>query len=222
MDIIEALKTRRSIRGFKQDPVSRETIHKILEAAIRTPSGMNTQPWEFVVAGGKVLDRIREECGKLFNQGVIPTNDMLRKPFEGVYRQRQVDLAMQIFSLMGIAREDREARKQWMLRGFRFFDAPCQIVICAEKEMQYHLDMLALGAICQSICLAALGYGLGTCIADQGIMYDHVWRQYAAIPESKRLVAGIAVGYPDNSFPANRLVTGREPVGNITTWLGFD
>ncbi|MGD0854304.1 MAG: nitroreductase [Dehalococcoidia bacterium] len=221
MDVIEAIKTRKSIRGFKKDPVSKETIHKILEAAIRTPSGMNTQPWEFVVAGGKDLDLIREECSRLFNEGAFPTNDMLRQPFEGVFKKRQVDLAVELFKLMGIAREDKEARKQWMLRGFRFFDAPCQIIICADKELKYHLDMLGVGALCQTICLAALEYGLGTCIADQGIMYDQVWRKYANIPESKRLIAGISIGYPDLDFPANKLVSSREPVDSITTWLGY-
>ena len=221
MDVIEAIITRKSIRGFKKDPVSKETIHKILDAAIRTPSGMNTQPWEFVVAGGKALDQIREECSKLFNEGAFPTNDMLRQPFEGVFKKRQVDLAVELFKLMGIAREDKEARKQWMLRGFRFFDAPCQIIICADKELKYHLDMLGVGALCQTICLAALEYGLGTCIADQGIMYDQVWRKYANIPESKRLIAGISIGYPDPDFPANKLVSSREPVNSITTWLGY-
>jgi nitroreductase len=221
LDVIEAIITRKSIRGFKKDPVSKETIHKILDAAIRTPSGMNTQPWEFVVAGGKALDQIREECSKLFNEGAFPTNDMLRQPFEGVFKKRQVELAVELFKLMGIAREDKEARKQWMLRGFRFFDAPCQIIICADKELKYHLDMLGVGALCQTICLAALEYGLGTCIADQGIMYDQVWRKYANIPESKRLIAGISIGYPNPDFPANKLVSSREPVNSITTWLGY-
>jgi len=221
LDVIEAIITRKSIRGFKKDPVSKETIHKILDAAIRTPSGMNTQPWEFVVAAGKELDQIREECSRLFNEGSFPTNDMLRQPFEGVFKKRQVDLAVELFKLMGIAREDKEARKQWMLRGFRFFDAPCQIIICADNELKYHLDMLGVGALCQTICLAALEYGLGTCIADQGIMYDKVWRKYANIPESKRLIAGISIGYPDPDFPANKLVSSREPVDSITTWLGY-
>ena len=221
MDVIDAINNRRSIRGFKKDPVPREVIQKVLEAAVRTPSGMNTQPWEFVVAGGKVLDEIREECDRLFNEGAFPTNDMLRKPYEGIYRQRQVDLAMQIFKIIGISREDKEARRLWMLRGFRFFDAPCQIVICADKELQYHLDMLGLGALCQTICLAAMEYGLGTCIADQGIMYDQVWRKYTGIPESKRLVAGITIGYPDPGVPINAMVTPRESVDKITTWLGY-
>ncbi|MBN1376556.1 MAG: nitroreductase [Dehalococcoidia bacterium] len=221
MDVIEAIVTRRSIRGFKKDPVPKETIHKILEAAIRTPSGMNTQPWEFLVACGAELDKIRQECSKLFNEGAFPTNDMLRQPFEGVYRKRQVDLAIELFKLMGIAREDKEARKKWMIRGFRFFDAPCQVIIYADKDLHYHLDMLGVGALCQSICLAAMEYGLGTCIADQGIMYDQVWRKYGNLPESKRLIAGISIGYPDPDFPANKLVSSREPVDSITTWLGY-
>jgi len=221
LDVIDAINNRRSIRGFKKDPVPKEIIHKVLEAAVRSPSGMNTQPWEFVVATGKVLDEIREECGRLFNEHTIPTNDMLRNPYEGIYRQRQVDLAVEIFKIIGIKREDKEARHKWMLRGFRFFDSPCQIVICAEKEMQYHLDMLGIGAVCQTIALAALEYGLATCIADQGIMYDQVWRKYAKIPDTKRLVAGITIGYPDPGVPVNAMVTPREPVDKITTWLGY-
>jgi nitroreductase len=221
LDVIEAIKTRKSIRGFKKDSVPREIIQKILETAIRTPSGMNTQPWEFVVVSGKVLDQVQEECGKLFSEASFPTSDMVPKPFEGIFKQRQVGLAIELFKLMGIQREDKEARNKWMLRGFRCFDAPCEIVIYADRQMERHLDMIGIGAMCQSICLAALNYGLGTCIADQAIMYDQVWRKHANIPESKRLIAGISVGYPDPEFPANKLVSSREPVEKITTWLGY-
>jgi nitroreductase len=144
---------------------------------------------------------------------------MTPRPFEGAYRQRQVELAKELFKLMGIAREDKEARHKWMLRGFRFFEAPCEIVVCADKTMDRHIDMLGIGAVCQSICLAALEFGLGTCIANQGIMYDQAWRKLAGITDSKRLVAGITVGYPDPEFPANRLVSPREPVDSLITWL---
>ena len=63
---------------------------------------------------------------------------------------------MEIFKLIDVAREDKQARKKRMVRWFRFFDAHCQIIICAEKETEYPLDMLGIGALCQSICLAAL------------------------------------------------------------------
>ena len=57
MNVIEALNSRTSIRAFKSDPVSRETIFKIMEAAIRSPSWANTQPWEIYVAAGEALGR---------------------------------------------------------------------------------------------------------------------------------------------------------------------
>ena len=59
MDIIEAIYQRKSIRGFKPDPVSRDILVKILNAACRAPSAMNTQPWEFIVLTGDALDRVR-------------------------------------------------------------------------------------------------------------------------------------------------------------------
>jgi len=222
MNVIEALKTRRSIRGYKPDPVPRQTIEKIIDAAIRSPSGMNTQPWEFHVITGRVLSDVTEENTRLFSSGTIPTTDMLSKPFEGIYRERQVALAKEIFRLMDISREDKEKRNIWMQRGFRYFDAPVAIIICSDREMKEHLDMLGIGALCQSICLAALEYGLGSCIADQGIMYPEVWHKLAGIPESKRIIAGICLGYPDWDFPANKLVSGREPLEKITTWTGWD
>lgn len=221
MDIIEAIKTRKSIRGFKKDPVPREIIEKILEAAVRTPSGMNTQPWEFIVATGEVLDKIRNDIGELFDAGVPITSDMYRKPFEGIYRQRQIALAVELFRLMGIAREDKQARHNWMRHGFRFFEAPCEIAVCGDKSMGEHLDILGVGALTQTICLAAMGYGLGTCIADQGILYDQSWRKYGGVPDSKRIVAGITIGYPEPGFPANKIVSSRVPASEITTWLGW-
>ena len=53
MNVIEAIKTRKSIRGYRPDPVPREVLRDILEVAGRSPSAMNSQPWEFVVLGDR-------------------------------------------------------------------------------------------------------------------------------------------------------------------------
>jgi nitroreductase len=53
-------------------------------------------------------------------------------------------------------------------------------------------------------------------------MYPEVLRKYVHIPESKRIIVAIAIGYPDWDSPANKLETEREPIKNVTTWLGFD
>ena len=224
MDVIQAVKKRKSIRGYKPDPVPKQVLEQILELASHAPSAMNTQPWEFTVLTSEVLENVRRSNIDLLNSGVPPTPEhvVTSWPKESVYRQRQVDLAKQLFQLMDIPREDKEKRAKWLERGFRYFDAPAAIIISTDRCLSESGPLLDIGAVIQTICLAALHFGLGTCIEDQGTMYPEVLRKYAHIPESKRIIAAIAVGYPDWDFPANKVESEREPIKNLTTWLGFD
>jgi len=224
MDVIEAVKQRRSIRGYKPDPVPRQVLEEILEVASRAPSAMNTQPWEFTVLAGEVLEDVRRSNVELLNSGVPPNPEhvVTSWPKEGIYRQRQVDLAKQLFRLMDIPREDQEKRAKWLERGFRYFDAPAAIILSTDRCLSESGPLLDIGAVIQTMCLAALPFGLGTCIEDQGTMYPEVLRKYGHIPESKRIIAAVAIGYPDWDFPANKLESEREPIRNVTTWLGFD
>jgi len=224
MDIIEAVKKRKSIRGYKPDPVPKEVLEQILELASHAPSAMNTQPWEFIVLTGDVLENVRRSNVELLNSGALPNPEhvVVSWPRESIYRQRQVNLAKQLFQLMDIPREDKEKRANWLERGFRYFDAPAAIILSTDRCLSESGPLLDIGALIQTICLTALYFGLGTCIEDQGTMYPNVLRKYARIPESKRIIMAIAIGYPDWDFPANKLETEREPIKNVTTWLGFD
>ena len=221
MDVVEAIRWRKSIRGYKPDPVPYEVIREIIDIATRSPSAMNTQPWDITIVTGEVLDSIRQGNIEMFTSGSTPNLDANFKPYEGKYRKRQVDLAIGLFKLMGIAREDKEKRAKWRQRGFRYFDAPAAIIISVDKSVGGLYSQFDIGAIAQTICLAALNYGLGTCIEDQGIMFPEVVRKFTHIPESKEIVISIAIGYPDWDFPANRLESEREPVENTVTWYGF-
>jgi len=223
MDIVEAIKARKSIRKFKSDPVSKTVLTEILATACRAPSAMNSQPWEFVVLGGEILEKVKQANLAKLAAGEIPGSEhtVVGWQRDSAYWNRQVGLAKELFRLMDIGREDKEKRAQWTARGFRYFDAPAAIVIVSDKSLAEVAPLLDLGAVMQTICLAALNYGLGTCIEDQGVMYPSVLREIAGIPESKRIVISIAVGYPDWDFPANRIETTRELLENITTWLGF-
>jgi nitroreductase len=224
MDVIEAVKRRKSVRGYKPDSVPKEVLEQILELASHAPSAMNTQPWEFTVLTGDVLENVRRSNVELLNSGAPPNPEhvVVSWPKESIYRERQVNLAKQLFQLMDIAREDKEKRARWLERGFRYFDAPAVIVVSTDRCLSESGPLLDIGAVIQTICLTALHFGLGACIEDQGTMYPEVLRKYAHIPESKRIIMAIAIGYPDWDFPANKLVTEREPIKNITTWLGFD
>jgi len=219
MDVVDAIKTRTSIRAFLPKAVPREIIREILEAAIRTPSAVNTQPWEIMVVTGEVLTRISRDNMVNVKAGV-PMNE--HSDYPGLYRQRRVELAKDIFKLMDIQREDRKKREEWTLRGFRFFDAPVAIFLAADKSLREGtMALYDLGAISQTICLAALNYGLGTCIEEQGVKYPDVVRKHTGISEDKDLIMSIAIGYPDAAFPANQLVSRRATVDEVTIWLGY-
>jgi len=221
MDIVEAIHSRKTIRGYKPDPVPKEVLREILDIARRTPSALNAQPWDITVVTGEVLDNIKKGNAEMLAAGVEPHPDMPSKPYEGIYKRRQVELAIQLFGLMGIAKEDRQKYAEWVKKGCRFFDAPAAIILSMDRSVDKLFSHLDIGAIIQTICLAALNYGLGTCIQGQGIMFPEIVREYTHIPESKLMVINIAIGYPDWDFPANEIETKREPLENLVTWCGF-
>ncbi|MEE3110178.1 MAG: nitroreductase family protein, partial [Pseudomonadota bacterium] len=108
---------RRSTRGYKPDPVPKDLIKEVLSLAMRSPSSMNTQPWNFTVVSGEVLNRIRQGNTERNLAGVPHSREFrIGQAFEGVHRDRQVGVAKQLFGAMGIARDDKEGRQDWVLR----------------------------------------------------------------------------------------------------------
>jgi nitroreductase len=223
MDIVKAVSTRKSIRGFKPDPVPKEILRNILSIARRAPSGSNIQPWEFTVIAGDVLENVKQDNAKMFRSGAIPTPERpsAEKPPDSVYKARQVELGRQLYQLMGITREDKEKRRQWREKGVRYYDAPSVIIISIDQSLSTG-SLMDIGMVTQTICLVAMHYGLGTCIEGQGVAYPDIIRKHLEIPKSKRIIIAIAIGYPDWGFPANRLETTRAEIDDITTWYGFD
>lgn len=224
MSIAEIILQRKSIRGFKPDPVPKETLQNVLQIALHSPSAMNTQPWKLHIAAGDVLKELGHDNITSLTSGTPPGLEVkVQESHEGVYKTRQVDLAKQLFGLMEITREDQEGRFDWMQRGFRYFDAPAAILLAYENAMEptsplVHYD---LGILAHAICLAALQYDLGTCIHGQGAMYPQNLRKHLNIPESQTIFNCISIGYPDWNFPANQVESKREPVENVASWTGI-
>jgi nitroreductase len=171
MDFETLVQTRRSVRGFKQQQVARAVIEEIIEVAKRAPSSMNTQPWHIHVLTGEPLERVRQRNMDEMMAGAKPQRDIVSHgEYQGVHRGRQVDIAKKLFAVMGIARDDKPMRQDWVLRGFRQFDAPVSLVLCYDRVLDpgavCHFD---LGALCYGIVLAAWDRGLGSVINGQGI-----------------------------------------------------
>jgi nitroreductase len=221
MDLIEAIKSRKSVRGFKPAPVPKEIISEILTVSVRAPSGDNCQPWEFMVLGGSALEDLNTALREQFNAGAAPHPDFIRKPFTGVYRNRARELNTELFRLLDISREDSQKKKLWTLKMLGAYDAPNLILIYTDAEaLGLSRVMFGIGALSQNIALAALHFGLGTCLLGAVTNYPEVVREMIGIPQSKIIAIGIGIGYPDWDFPANRLQSAREPIENITTWIG--
>jgi nitroreductase len=217
------VRQRRSIRGYRPDPVPKELIREIVEVASYAPSSMNTQPWHFHVLTGEPLDRIRRGNTELMMAGARPQREIpVQGAYAGVHRERQVEIAFQLFDAMGI-RDDKAMRTDWMMRGFRQFDAPVSIVVTYDKDLELatigHFD---LGAVTYGLCLAAWDRGLGTVINGQGIMQSAVVREHANIPEGEVIMTCVAMGFPAEGFAANDVRARRVPAGDIVTFVGFD
>ena len=161
MEFDDVIMGRRSIRGYLDKPVPRELIEQVLALAIRAPSSMNTQPWHFHVITGEPLARIRAGNTERILAGE-PDSREFRKgvPFAGVHRERQIGVAKQLFTAMGIARDDAPARQDWVLRGFRQFDAPVCVIVTYDRACDGSDDSpFDCGAVATALVNAAWSRG---------------------------------------------------------------
>ena len=224
MDFETLVRTRKSVRGYTSDPVSRQTIDEIVELAKIAPSSMNTQPWHIHVLTGAPLEEVRRRNTEMMAAGAKPNRDIhTHGAYEGVHRERQVGIAKKLFAAMGIAREDKAMRQDWVMRGFRQFDAPVSLVLTYDRELDpgaiCHFD---LGALSYGLCLAAWARGLGTVINGQGITRSDIVRDVAQIPQNEVIMTCIAMGYPDDTFAANIVQSDREPNSAFVRYVGFE
>ncbi|MBU2983242.1 nitroreductase [Lentibacter algarum] len=225
MELEQAMRERRSIRGFTDKPVTREVLEEVIEMANCAPSSMNTQPWHLHVLTGAPLEAVRNGNSARMLAGVPPEREIEdHGAYDGVHRERQIEIAKQLFAVMGIERHDKEMRQDWVMRGFRQFDAPVSIVVTFDRSLMgngtiAHFD---LGAVTYGLVLAAWSKGLGTVINGQGIMQSPVVREHAGIPDDEVILTCVALGWPDEEFAANSVRSHRRAVPNVARFVGFD
>ena len=221
MELKEAMVNRHSIRGFLADPVSKDTMEEVISLAKTALSATNSQPWRLAVVTGEMLEKLRGAEAGAFRAGEAADYDYTEYISGGVYKERRVGVAKQLLSAAGVKREDKEGRMAWTERGFRFFDAPVLVLLMMDKDIDEVIYRQDMGCFIQNFCLAAMEYGLGTCVEYQAITYQKEMREMLGIGEDTRLVCGIAVGYPDPEFAPNAVVTAREENDSFTRWFGF-
>jgi len=185
---------------------------------------MNSQPWHFYVITGEPLKRIRAGNIERMVAGVPQSREFrIGQPFSGQHRDRQIGVAKQLFSAMGIERDDKAQRQDWVLRGFRQFDAPVCVIITYDRVLDGSDDTpFDCGAAATALVNAAWSRGLGTVINSQGIMQSPVVREHGGIADDQVIMKSIALGWPDETFPANAVVSERKTVDEAVVFVGFD
>jgi nitroreductase len=224
MEFDDVMLGRRSIRGYKSDPVPKDVVREVVRLAVRAPSSMNTQPWHLHVVAGEPLERIREGNTERNLAAVAASREIrMHGPYAGIHRDRQKAIAVQLFDAMGIEWSDRERRQDWVMRGFRQFDAPLSIVVTFDKDLEDNdIAIFDCGAVVNALVNAAWSKGLGCVINGQGIMQSPVVREHARIPDNEIIMSCVAMGYPADDFAANDVVSTRRPVDDVVSFVGFE
>jgi nitroreductase len=223
MKVSEALATRMSCRAFLPDPVPEALLRQILAGASRAPSGGNLQPWFVDVLTGAplaaLLDRVRVQVpehplGHPSEYPVYPS------PLGEPYRTRRHQNGEDLYATIGIPRSDRPARLRQFARNYEAFGAPVVLFICIERYMG-SAQWADLGMFMQSLMLLAREHGLHTCPQESWSGWHREVAQAIALPASRMLFSGIAMGYRDESAPINRLRTERAPLAEFACFRGF-
>lgn len=220
MNVSEAVERRVSIRGFLDRPVPGEVVKDILVRAARAPSGGNLQPWRVYALTGQPLADFKaivkaNPFGETPEYDVYPPN--LWEPF----RTRRWQNGEDLYSSIGIPREDKPARLRQLAKNGEFFGAPVGIFFCLDRKLGPP-QWADLGMYMQNVMLLAVERGLDTCPQEYWARYPETVGKFLNMPADHMLFSGMALGYADPAAPINRLRASRDPFELWGELIGFE
>ncbi|MBF0108166.1 MAG: nitroreductase [Magnetococcales bacterium] len=220
MDVVEAILDRRSVRGFLDRPVSRETLTSILETARWSPSGVNLQPWRVVVATGRTLAVLKERLTAQALSGAPAAPDYRFHPeiWKEPYLGRRRSCGFGLLEAMGIDRADGVRRRAAWLANYSFFGAPAALLLFMDRDLGQG-GWMDMGMFIQTVLLAIHAHGLGGCPQAATADYPDVVRSILGVERQFLLLGSLAVGHPDPGALANGWRTSRMTVAEFATFL---
>jgi nitroreductase len=218
MEILKGIKTRQSSRAFKRKRISRDVMEKVLQAVSNTPSYTNTQPWEVVVVSGKKKDELSHKLLELA-KAKAPTNRDLPMPkgWPPALEERSREHGARRLSTLGVAREDEEGREKLRLMNYEFYGAPCAVFLFIDGTLG-EWSIFDMGLFAQNLILAAHSLGVGSCLQASVTDYAPEIKEFLGIPESKKLVICISLGYPNEKAKLNTYRSHKQKPDEFTTW----
>lgn len=216
MDVTTAVAQRTSTRAFLDYPVSDELLGDLLAKAGRSPSGGNVQPWRLYVVNGSSTERL---LAQVEGQPGEPTEyDIYPPKLWEPYRTARFRLGEQMYDLLGIARDDREARLARLAENYRLFGAPAALFCFLDRRMGPP-QWSDCGMFLQTFMLLAAEAGLATCAQESWNAYPQTVARFVGAPEQEMLFCGMAVGYADPGDPVNSLRSERLPLEEWVHWV---
>jgi nitroreductase len=221
MELQAAIRGRRSIRKFRTDPVPRAVLEELLETARWAPSWGNTQPWEIHVITGEPLEAFRRaNVAGMAADEPLRTDVPMPETWPEKLKARYMGVGRSVVTSLGLTREDREGRRRHQLNMGALFGAPCLLVVTVPRDVLVEYAMLDVGLFLQTLALAAHDCGLATCIMASSVHYADCLRRHGNIPETRRIIMGAALGYPEADAPVNGFERQRAGVADLVTWVG--
>jgi len=221
--VAEAIATRRSVRAFRPDPVPESVVRDILDRARRAASGGNLQPWKLHVLAGSARDALVEAVAQRVAEGALgdePEYDIYPRSLSEPYRSRRMRVAMQLYDLVGVARDDRAARAREMAKNYSFFGAPVGMIVSIDRQMGPP-QFCDLGLFLANVMLLARERGLHTCPQEAWSVWGRTIRRVVGVPDSDLVFCGVALGHADEGAPVNTLYSERAEVDQFARFSGF-
>lgn len=217
MDVMDAIKNRKTTRAFLNKPVSKKDIIEVLNAARSAPSGSNLQPWEFWVVTGKEKDDIVEKLLKEQEKTGITYSPGRGRTLNERYTERSNSFVMKILPYIKKAGIDDP---NWIIHGsLSFYGAPVIILLLFDEES--NSNEINMGLALQNILLSAHNKGLSTCPLGLPLIFEDLIKNHLKIPKRLRLSNIVAIGYADTENPINKFKSERVPLDEITKFIGF-
>ncbi len=218
MDLLETVRKRRSVRSFDGRPLDKSTLEKVLMDAANAPSAINMQPWEIHCLSDKERERLSRKLLKSFKERQITCGPGAAGKIPEIFIDRA---RMAAEGMTPLVEEMGLDFKTFVNTGsLKFYGAPTVMLIFIDESFPSE-RMTDIGIFLGYLALTAHAHGIGTCPIGLVTSYEDEIKEALNIPEAKKLVISVAMGYPDPHAPINRFRSERASLNESVRWIGF-